>query len=304
MKRDNVNYLLVGSFVLAMGAVLLYSLYRITGHSAKGDQYSTHFPNVAGIKAGSIVTFEGFEVGNVTLVEPVARDGRTWYRLTLNIRNPLKLPQDSRALIATPGLLAAPLVEIKEGKSSELIASGGEIPGAASANLMESVANLANDLGQLTETGLKPLLAQVSKKIETVGGSLEQNLPAAMNDLRSSMARLNNTAGRVETLFNPENQQYWSGLLKNANAASVDILKLSRELHSVRAEAEGLVKDTRAVVDSSGKDLQLSLRRADTVLYQLEAAGRNLNEFSRNIRDNPATLVQSRPPIDVAGENQ
>ena len=37
MKRDNVNYLLVGSFVLLMAGVLLYALYRITGHSAKGD---------------------------------------------------------------------------------------------------------------------------------------------------------------------------------------------------------------------------------------------------------------------------
>jgi len=45
MKRDNVNYLLVGSFVLLMGAILLYALYRITGHSAKGDTYFTHFPN-------------------------------------------------------------------------------------------------------------------------------------------------------------------------------------------------------------------------------------------------------------------
>ncbi|MBK7357120.1 hypothetical protein [Propionivibrio sp.] len=35
MKRDNVNYLLVGNFVLLMAGVLLYALYRITGHSAK-----------------------------------------------------------------------------------------------------------------------------------------------------------------------------------------------------------------------------------------------------------------------------
>ena len=45
MKRDNVNYLLVGSFVLLMTAVLFYALYRITGHSQKGDIYFTHFPN-------------------------------------------------------------------------------------------------------------------------------------------------------------------------------------------------------------------------------------------------------------------
>ena len=304
MKRDNVNYLLVGSFVILMGVALLYALYRITGHSAKGVLYHTHFPNVAGIKTGTVVTFEGFEVGNVTLVEPVTRDSRTWYRITLNIIKPLKLPKDSRAMIATPGLLAAPLVEIKEGKSSEMIANGGEIPGAPSANLMESVANLANDLGQLTETTVKPLLAQVSKRVDTIGSSLDQNLPAAMSDMRTAMARLNSTAGRVETLFSAENQKHWNGLLKNANEASVDVLKLSRELYSVRTEVEGLVKDSRDLVNGSGKDLQLSLRRADAVLYQLEAAGRNLNEFSRNIRENPSALIQSKPPVDAAGEAQ
>jgi len=304
MKRDNVNYLLVGTFVLSMGAVLLYGLYRITGHSAKGDLYHTHFANVAGIKAGTLVTFEGYEVGNVALVEPVTRDNRTAYRITLNIRKPVKLPVDSKAMIATPGLLAAPLVDIKEGKSSELIASGGEIPGAAGANLMDSVATLAGDLGQIAETSLKPLLAKVTEKVDTVGNSLDQNLPATLADMRSTMARLNSTVGRVETLFSAENQQNWSGLLKNGHAASADILKLSQELHSVRAEAEGFVKESRSLLDSSGKELQISLRRADAMLYQLEAAGRHLNEFSRHIRDNPAALVSSKPPVDAAGEMQ
>jgi len=304
MKRDNVNYLLVGTFVLGMGAVLLYGLYRITGHSAKGDLYTTHFSNVAGIKAGTLVTFEGYEVGNVALVEPVTRDNRTAYRITLNIRTPVKLPVDSKAMIATPGLLAAPLVDIKEGQSRELIASGGEIPGAAGGNLMDSVATLAGDLGQIAETSLKPLLAKVTEKVDTVGNSLDQNLPATLTDMRSTMARLNSTVARVETLFNAENQKNWSGLLQNGHAASAGILKLSQELHGLRAEAEGLVKESRTLVDSSGKELQLSLRRADAVLYQLESSGRHLNEFSRSIRDNPSALVQGRPSVDVAGEAQ
>lgn len=304
MKRDNVNYLLVGSFVLAMGVLLLYALYRITGHTAQGELYHTHFTNVAGIKTGTVVTYEGFEVGNVAQVEPVMRDNRTAYRVTLNFRKPLKLPKDSRAMIATPGLLAAPLVEIKEGRSNETITPGGEIPGVNGGNLMESVANLASDLGQLTETSVKPLLAQVNKRVETLGGNLEQTLPAAMNDLKSTLARLNSAAGRVEALFGAENQQHWNGVLKNADATSADLMKLSRQLHDVRAEVEGLVKDARTVVGSSGQELQLSLRRADSLLYQLELAGRNLNEFSRSIRENPAALIQNKPPVDAAGETR
>lgn len=304
MKRDNVNYLLVGTFVLVMGIVLLYALYRITGQSAKGELYLTHFPNVAGIKNGTVVTFEGFEVGNVSAIEPEVKDNRTSYRVSLNIRKPVNLPADSWAIIASPGLLAAPLVEIKEGKSPELIAAGGEIPGRTNSNVMESVANLANEISRLTETSVKPLLAQISQRVETVGGSLEENLPGTLTDMRATMARLNSTAARVETLFSPENQKNWSGLLKNGNDASGTVLKLSQEMQKVTAEVEGLVKDSRVIVNGSGKDLQLSLRRADALLYQLESAGRNLNEFSRTIRENPAALVNNRPPVDVSGEAQ
>ena len=307
MKRDNVNYLLVGSFVLLMAAVLLYALYRITGHSAKGDTYFTHFPNVAGIKEGSVVTYEGFEVGNVAKVEPVVREKRTAYRVTLNLRKPVSMPVDSQAVIATPGLLSAPLIEIKEGRAAEILAAGGDIPGRNRIDLMESVAALASELGTITETSIKPLLAQIG-----------QSVPPAMADMRSTMERINRTAGRVETLFSEQNVSHWNRLLKNADQASDNALKLSgnalklsTELSGVRSEIEGLVKDSRALVDDSrglvgrsGKDLKALLGRVDATLYQLESAGRNLNEFSRTIRENPAALINSKPPADVAGAPQ
>lgn len=303
MKRDNINYLAVGSFVLAMAAVLLYGLYRITGQSGKGDAYVTHFANVAGIKTGSVVTFEGYEVGNVAAIEPVTQDNRTRYRVSLNLRKPVRIPADSRALIAAPGLLSAPLVEIKEGESRELLAAGGEIRGVAGGNLMESVAALAGQLGEITETGVKPLLAQIGKRVDTLGGSLEKNLPPALEDMRATLARLNGTAQRVEALFSADNQKRWQALLGNADEASASALKLSRELNVVTEELSRLVRDSRGIVNSSGRELEASLRRADAVLYQLESTGRHLNEFSRHVRENPSSLISSRPPAE-AGEAQ
>ena len=307
MKRDNVNYLLVGSFVLLMAAVLFYALYRVTGQSGQGDHYYTHFSNVAGIKTGTIVTYEGFEVGNVAQVEPVVREQRTAFRITLNLRKPVKIPTDSRAVIATPGLLSAPLVEIKEGKSGDHLASGGEIAGGSVPNLMESVASLANELGKVTETSIKPMLAQIS-----------QNVTPAMADLRSVLERINRSAGRVDTLFSEENVRHWSQMLKNGDGASANALKLTTDLALLRVEVEALVKDSRGLIGDSkslvsdsrglvsggGKDVRELLRRVDATLYQLEAAGRHLNEFSRSIRENPAALINSKPPVDAAGVPQ
>lgn len=307
MKRDNVNYLLVGSFVLLMAAALFYALYRITGHSEKGDTYFTHFPNVAGIKEGSVVTYEGFEVGNVARVEPVERDSRTAYRITLNLRKPVKIPVDSRAVIATPGMLSAPLVEIKEGSSREIVAVGGDVPGSSRVDLMESVAALAAEFGKLTETSVKPLLA-----------TFNQNVSPAMADMRSALERINRTAGRVDALFGEQNVKHWGAMLRNADGASANALKLTNDLARVRVEVEDLIRDSRILITDSrelvsdsrgmvsngGKDVKELLRRVDATLYQLEAAGRNLNEFSRTIRENPAALIQSKPPVDAAGAAQ
>ncbi|MCK6405228.1 MAG: MlaD family protein [Rhodocyclaceae bacterium] len=304
MKRDNINYLAVGCFVLAMAAALLYGLYRVTGQSGKGDAYVTHFANVAGIKVGSVVTYEGFDVGNVAGIEPVLSDGRTRYRVALNMRKSVRIPEDSRAMIAAPGLLSAPLVEIREGASPTALAVGGEIKGVSGGNLMESVAQLAGQLSELTETTIRPMLAQIGKRVDSLGGSMEKNLPPALEDLRATMARLNATAGRVETLFNEENQKRWQSLLGNADEASASALKLSRELHSVTKEVNELVRDSRGVVSGTGRELESSLRRADSVLYQLESAGRHLNEFSRQIRENPSSLISSRPPAEASGDEK
>jgi methyl-accepting chemotaxis protein len=158
---------------------------------------------------------------------------------------------------------------------------------------METVAALATDLGKMTETSIKPMLALIN-----------QNITPAMADMRSTIERINRTAGRVDSLFSEENVKHWGRLLQNADGASANALKLSTDLSSVRNEVEGLVKDSRAIVSGSGKDLKESLRRVDATLYQLESAGRNLNEFSRTIRENPAALINSRPPADVEGAPQ
>lgn len=302
MKRDNLNYLLVGGFVLTMGIVLLYGLYRITGQTAAGAPYVTHFANVAGIKAGSMVTLDGYQIGNIERIEPLRQDGRNVYRVTLQLREALAIPADSRARITSPGLLAAPLVDIRSGQATELLAAGSEIPGEAGGNLMDTVAGLAGDLRALADEGIRPLLEQVNRRVDRVGGSLEENLPPTLQELRQAMTRLNATAGRVDQMFSNDNRQHLEAMLKNGHEASLKLAQLSQEILGTSRELEGLLKDSRLIVAGSGQDLQQSLRRADALLYQLEAAGRNLNEFSRAIRNNPAALIQSRPPQDDSGE--
>ena len=56
MKRDNINYLLVGSFVLSMGVALVVLLFAVTGRSGPTDTYYVVYDNVAGFGGLSIAS--------------------------------------------------------------------------------------------------------------------------------------------------------------------------------------------------------------------------------------------------------
>ena len=138
----------------------------ITNESLAGTATARRTPNLArtlglwsivGLGLGYMtptVIFDTF--GNVAGIEPSQRDGRTVYRVGLNLRQAQRIPTDSQALIASPGLLSAPLIDIREGRSLETRPAGGEIPAGNTANLMDSVSALADDFARLSATSVCP----------------------------------------------------------------------------------------------------------------------------------------------------
>ena len=60
-----------------------------------------------------------------------------------------------------------------------------------------------------------------------------------------------------------------------------------------RLDIEKSVVDLRYVVDSMA-------RHVDSLNQNLEGAARNMNEFSRQIRQNPGLLLGGTPPADKA----
>src|SRR3990172_5829245 len=107
MRRDRVNYFVIGVFVLAAGAALLLLLYRLTGTTGPTDRYHAYYDNVAGIKYGTVTYYKGFQVGQVESVSPEHREHRTRYRVEFSVTRGWKIPSGSVAAIVLPGPLAS-----------------------------------------------------------------------------------------------------------------------------------------------------------------------------------------------------
>jgi len=97
-------------------------------------------------------------------------------------------------------------------------------------------------------------------------------------------------------------------LLANTEAAAGDAAALSRDLRNSADQLNGLMGRIDQAVAENGENVSKSLTDAqyilrsvsqsvDSVLHNMEGSSRNMNEFTRMIRQNPSLLIggRSRP---------
>src|SRR5690606_32560235 len=177
MKRDNVNYVLVGLAVLAALVLLLATLAVVTGRGGATERYHVHYGNITGLGEGAPVFYEGFRIGQVADIAPERSDAGTRYRVELALRSDWPIPADSIAQLVSTGLLADVSVGIREGQSREVLAPGSEIQGMEGADLFSAMNDLAGELTLLTRERIRPLVDQLGSQLERIGGTLEESAP-------------------------------------------------------------------------------------------------------------------------------
>ena len=305
MKRDTTNYALVGTFVVAMALALLLALFQLTGRGKATDTYLADFKNTAGIKEGSVVTFEGHEIGRVGEIEVRKISGRTIYRLALRVQRGWQIPADSMARRTSSGLLAPLVVDIKAGESSTLLQPETTIKVDDSPTMVETMTEVAGKLADITDKGIEPLLKRLGDRVDRVGDRMESALPDVLNDLKRTLAQTNNVSHLLERALREENQQHLTRLLANGEMTTENFLEISKELKQTRASLDKLLDQSNAVVDVNRQDIRASvqeirqsMKRVNSILHHFENTGRNMAEFSREIRENPSSLIQSSPPVD------
>lgn len=291
MKHENVNYLVVGSFVLTIIVALVISLTLITGRDGDTESYHVYYDSVAGLKYGTIISYEGYQLGQVESVKPIQANGKTRYKVTFGIREDWSVPADSVAQIVSSGLLGGISINIKEGVSETALKPGDILQGQEGADLFAAVGGAAGDI--------KLLIGDVRKFVGTL--NKEAGL---LDDAKKLMQRLDNSAANLESILSENNSKGVTETIKH-------ISSLAQRLDNTITEVDNTIKSAGSLVNENRDDLKRSIRlmsasletvsqHIDTITYNLEGTSRNMNEFSRQIRENPGLLLGSTPPKDKA----
>ncbi|MDV3238070.1 MAG: MlaD family protein [Gammaproteobacteria bacterium] len=309
MRRDSINYLAVGTFVLVALAVLLVVLYKLTGQVGDSDPYYVHYANITGLADGSRVTYEGYQVGFVDGVEPVQDKDGTRYRVNLRIKRGWKIPEDSVARIYSAGLLAETVINIEEGGGRSYLAAGAEIPGAQGGDMFAALGSVADDIGSLTRDSLRPLLDNLNRLVADLGGELGGRVPKILGDVEAMVEKLDRGAGHLAGMLDARTRQGVRSIISDGEATARNFRELSAGLRATQVQLDALLGEAHGMVTDGGTDVRaaaLALRQVlesvsgevDGILFELEAASRNMNELSRELRGNPGLLLNGRPPVE------
>lgn len=287
MKKDNINYFMVGMFVLLGMLLLFVMLLKITGGQSDSDKYYVNFDQVTGIKDGVIVTFGGYAIGTVNGVEPVTENGKIFYKVLLEVKSGWKIPDDSTAQIVMPAVISDKQIEISQGQSKQSLSPGDTIRGTEAVDIMELVDSIAKELNSF--------------------------IPQSTKNVNRLVDKLNYSADQVGLILTDNNIQHLNNLFKHADSSSKSLSELAEGFARINTQLDNILTKTDFILDDNSEDIRYSVRelkksidvisgRIESVMYNLDSTSQNMNEFSRELRNNPGALLGSKPPADKHGD--
>ena len=334
MKRDKINYLAVGTFVIVMIGAFFVLMYFVTGRTGPADHYVVRYKNVTGLKFGTGVFYEGYHVGQIEKIVPESVPSGIKYVLTVGIVRGWTIPEDSVARIVSSGLISAVHIDIDGGKSANSIPPGSEIKGRERQDLFAMLNEAARGFSSLSEDGVIPVLENLNHRINEVSDEiinfrrndlkpLVENINKRLNndligDAQALVAKLDYSAQQLGTILGGENQQRIEQFLVHIGAAATSLNELISRIESTRVQMgetlvmlEDLAMDNSDEIAGAIHDASISMREMrkalttvnehiSTIMYNVEGSTRQLHEFAQAVRDNPARLMRGSRAHDKA----
>jgi phospholipid/cholesterol/gamma-HCH transport system substrate-binding protein len=289
----------VGVLVLVGIAVLFYMSFRVgkfgTVSEGKGYVVSAHFKNAAGLDKKSPVEVAGVQIGRV---HQIALDGNM-AKVSLLIKNEIKVPMDSKISIKSYGILGDKYLEIMVGQSAEFVKAGDELKNVLSyadyEEIFQNVSVAARNIGE-TMDQFKGLVGDKEKQSIKEGLS---NIKVASTEFKDMVVQnkgnVNKIVSNVATASNK-----LGPLAEKADSTLTQISTLVKDVDSGKGTLGMLAKDDKLYTDAKdvvatlksvssdieqGKGTLGKLVKDESLYTDAKETIKNVNQFTGNLKD-------------------
>jgi phospholipid/cholesterol/gamma-HCH transport system substrate-binding protein len=262
----------IGLF-LAIGLAILAVFIFVVGDfstlfKAKGYMLYTHFDTVAGLEKKTVVRMAGVKVGEVEAIQ--LKGSRA--EVAMDINPEIEISRDSKATLASLGLLGEKYIEIMPGVEDVIVQPGGTIgslPPVSFDQLGMILSSVGDDIKN-TSKALRDLLGE---------GEARVNIKEILQNLSSASAELNEFFGENKPLLT-------RSLEKSAQA----IENFDQNVTSISQNLDELIRLLKDTVEENRGSLKGNLEGIKELISKTEEALKALNESLEKINKGQGTL--------------
>lgn len=288
--RQRTLELRVGLSVFVASVILILGIMWFQGFSVGRETYDVHvvFPMVAGIDKGDALTVNGVEMGEVKEVLLRQRD----VFVTLKLDAGVRIPDDSKVILQTVGIMGERGVTILLGESGVFLEPGATIAGTYDPGISEalgSMGRLMEDLQMLTreiheiadalteKESLAVTMRNLAEITEDMRSIIDSNAP----ELEKGISSFRSSANRMDGLLS-RNSSRLDSVIAQVDEMSRDLPVLVRKIGDVTDALASVIKRLENDDNTIG-----SLMQDRELLDKLEGAIGNLDELIIDIKANP-----------------
>ncbi|MFO1371287.1 MAG: MlaD family protein [Candidatus Competibacteraceae bacterium] len=265
--QSKVNYILVGLFVLMLGAALLAGMFWLTVGSERKvyDRYRVYFrESVSGLNPKATVKYQGVAVGQVESIR-LDTSNPNQVDVVLNIERGTPIRQDTIATLSTQGLTGVASVELSVGS--------GQMP---------------------------PLEAQPDQDLPVIqaGPSLVARLDTAFKNMLTNVDKL---SGRLEWLLSDENQTALTEILRNLSVVTGAVADRAGSIRQILTHVEQLTSTLAGRSERLGKALDrlaATLEDTSNLSSQAQATLSDFRSGAQAVRKMADNFSQTSQTLD------
>ncbi|MBQ6136255.1 MAG: MCE family protein [Kiritimatiellae bacterium] len=257
-KSDAFSEAVVGVFMLAVLALLVYFTIIISGVDVIGGRQKVHarvaFSAVGGLKDHDSVMYRGMKVGSVDRIELTPSN----LTVVVEIDHSVVMRESYRAAICNLSMLGGNYLMLEEGEGEALPLETTLFAGETPTDWMQDVAHIAKNLNEFTSGGeLK---------------SIVTNFEAASEKIRVIADRLERGEGTVGKLLSEDDTVYrdLKSAVSNVNAVADRVARGEGTVGKLLSEDDTVYDDLRKTL-SSASDIAERIKNGEGVVGKLLA---------------------------------
>jgi phospholipid/cholesterol/gamma-HCH transport system substrate-binding protein len=267
-KETKVGILALSTFVILY---LGFNFLKGKDFFSPENKYVVIYDNVEGLTAANQVSLSGMKVGQVKTVELI--EGNK-VKVTLSIRKDLPLPEGTKAILSSDGLLGGKLIRLQMGKASKIIEKDGILLAGSETGISDLIKEqalpLLHNLDSLTLS-----LRVVSKSFEATGTSV--------NNLVRNSDRTVSTLGASLNTTIAENKTNLAGITANMKALSGNLIETERSLKPLIGKFSSIADSLNTLkVSKALATTQKSLEGLQRIMAGVEAGQGSMGKLLKD----------------------